>query len=105
MFFSRFIVVAFAFGAANALPTSSLSSALGPAPTDNSALIAKLKTDATAAERFQQLLANNGEPLDPSDLAAATVFDFTKDPSPAPGTQGGTLNPVGFKYLKCLWFC
>jgi hypothetical protein len=102
MLFSRSILAAFAFGAANALPTSTLSSALSPAPTDISALIAKLKTDATAAEQFQQLLANNGQPLDPSDLAAATVFDFTKNPSPAIGTQGGTLNPVGFEHLNSL---
>lgn len=102
MLFLRSILAALAFGAAKALPTVSLSSAPGPAPIDNSALIAMLKTDATAAQRFQQLLANNGQPLDPKSLAAATVFDFAKNRTPAPGTQGGSLNTVGFEYLSHL---
>ncbi|KUJ22308.1 RmlC-like cupin [Mollisia scopiformis] len=102
MLFSSFTLAALAFVAVNGAPTVSRSSARSAAPIDNSALIAKLKTDATAAEQFQQLLANNGQPLDPSDLAAATVFDFTKNPSPAQGTQGGSLNTAGPKNFPIL---
>lgn len=97
MLFHKSVLAAVAFGAANALPTATLSSRASPA-TNNLALIAELKTDANAVEQFQQLLTNNGQPLKGSDLTAATIFDFAKGGSPTIGTNGGSISNVGTAY-------
>jgi hypothetical protein len=90
MFLSKSILAAIALGAVNALPAITIEKRA----TDNSNLIAKLKTDPTAAKQFQDLLSNNGKPLSAADQQAAAVYDFNKNRVPIPGTQGGSLNDV-----------
>jgi hypothetical protein len=90
MFLFKSILAALALGAVNALPATTIEKRA----TDNSKLIAKLKTDPTAVKQFQDLLSNNGKPLSAKDQQAAAVYDFNKNRVPIPGTQGGSINNV-----------
>ncbi|KAF2682096.1 hypothetical protein K458DRAFT_391131 [Lentithecium fluviatile CBS 122367] len=63
---------------------------MADAPTDNTELIAKLKTDATAIKRFQRLLTDGGQLLSGTKLTERIIFDFNKEVSSIPGGKGGT---------------
>ncbi|KAF2640075.1 hypothetical protein P280DRAFT_549891 [Massarina eburnea CBS 473.64] len=93
-------LAATAINAVNALPTTPRDIV---APTSNDELIAKLKTDATAAKRYQRLLTTDGESLLPdAELRKAAVFDFNQDMQPIGGSNGGgivTSSIENFPYL------
>ena len=76
----------------------------GALPTDNSALIASLKTDPTAISRYQQLLTNNGELLSDAEIAATTVFDFNLNKGFVPGSQGGSASQASLLDFPILAF-
>ena len=91
----RFLIAALAFSAVNALPQPQAAPSSAPAPINNDALIAELKTAPTAIRRFRELLTNAGkELLTGADLIKATVFDFNKGAQPFGGTQGGVTGVV-----------
>lgn len=102
MLFSTSLLAALAFGAAKALPATKVSSSAVATPTSNLDLIAKLKTDATQTEKFQDLFTSNGQILDAAEITARTVYDFTKGGVNVQGTQGGSLNPLGLKNFPLL---
>lgn len=90
------IIATLAFGTVHAFPQPK---ALVPRAvddgTDNSEVIAGLKSDATTIKRFRRLLTNGGQELiNDADLAKATIFDFNKGGTPAPGGQGGSAMMV-----------
>lgn len=90
------LLVAFAFSGTNALPQQKRQS---ESVTDNTALLEKLMTDATAIKRLQRLLTKDGKELiSPEDLVKATTFDFNKDTFPVPASQGGVVSSVSGKY-------
>jgi hypothetical protein len=90
--FSKAAVAVLAFGLVEALPQPK---ELAPraALTDNSELIAKLKTDATTFDRFKRLLTENGQLISADKLEKVTVFDF-KEGFTVPGAKGGTTASV-----------
>jgi hypothetical protein len=96
--FSKLVVAAVAIGAVQALPNP--RTLAQRAPTDNTELIAKLKTDPTVIKRYQRLLTKDGQQLlTGEDLAKASTFDFQKDAAPFAGSQGGVANGVSCNRL------
>jgi hypothetical protein len=69
---------------------------------DNAELIAKLKTDASRPEQFDDLFTDGGELLSHKKLKDATVFDFNEQYEvPGSGTSSAvrrTANHIRYRF-------
>jgi len=98
---SKTLVAALAFGLVHALPQqiSTPTKAAPPSgPTDNTELIAKLKTDPSTVKRYRRVLTDGQKLLTGADLEKATVFDFQENVIPVGGTQGGSTATVSCQH-------